>query len=193
MSENEKRSFKVVLLGNSGVGKTSLVSTWTIGVFNETIKPTIGANHQKKTVNVEGEDVDLFIWDTAGQEQFHALTPLYVKSASCAIFVASITDLESFKALNDWIDIMRSSCERTPPLILAVNKIDLEKNKTISSETIEKKCRSMFNTIFYVSAATGERVDELFTHAAILALHFDKQSPSNQPTLQKVEEKKNCC
>ena len=177
MDDTDKRaSCKIVLLGNSGVGKTSLVMKWTNGDFHRTIKPTIGANHQRKTVQISAnEEIDLYLWDTAGQEQFQSLTPLYARSASCAIVVAAINDRESFEALEQWLKLLEASCDPVPPVILAVNKMDLMGQACKTQEEIEQEYSAKFCGIFYVSAASGENVDNVFNQAAKSAYEFIKK------------------
>ena len=195
MQEPDRYTLKVVILGNSGVGKTSIVNRWITGIHNKAISPTVGANHQKKTIEIDKKNVDIFIWDTAGQEQFQALTPLYARSASCAIVCASIVDLESFNALGTWKKLVEDSCDITPPMILCVNKTDLANDQTMSNEEIEEKYGKQFNTLFFVSAYSGEGIDELFAQSGKLGLEYSMQ---NQPTgqvqdLTKKQKKKKCC
>ena len=181
MDDMDKRpSCKIVLLGNSGVGKTSLVMKWTSGTFHRSIKPTIGANHQRKAVQVNNEEIDLYIWDTAGQEQFQSLTPLYARSAACAVVVAAIDDRESFAALEEWLKLLTASCERVPPAILAVNKQDLADHAVYTQEEIEQNFGSMFVGVFYVSASTGESVDTAFMQAAKSAYDFVKRAEEEE-------------
>ena len=196
MSTQEKYTLKIVILGNSGVGKTSIVNRWITGVHNKAITPTVGANHQKKTIEIDHKNVDLFIWDTAGQEQFQALTPLYTRSAACAIICTSIIDAESFTALDTWKNLVLDSCDKPPPMILCVNKIDLANDKTMSNEEIEEKYSSAFSTIFFVSAFTGEGINEVFTQSGKLGLEYSEsvqQQPPQVQDLTKKKEKKGCC
>ncbi|KAH0789527.1 small GTP-binding protein [Histomonas meleagridis] len=193
--ENTKLNCKVVLLGNSGVGKTSLAVRWSTGVFSNLINPTIGANHQRKTIKIEKSEMDLYLWDTSGQEQFQSLTPLYVRSASAAFVTASITDLESFESLKIWMDLLNNSCEKVPPAILAVNKIDLEDSAVMTREEIEERFSDQFNSIFYVSAFSGENVENAFIQVAKLAYDFTKtvEKTSTQDITQPINTKKSCC
>jgi small GTP-binding protein len=164
--------FKAVLLGDSGVGKTSIVTRWTTGVHQRIANPTIGANHQRKRVVVDDREIDLFIWDTAGQEQFHSLTPLYARSACVAILTASITDRASFQNVGHWVEILTSATEELPPIVLAANKIDLRENAQITDEEIEADYRSKFDGLFFVSAVTDEGISNLFSYAAQLGYRF---------------------
>lgn len=189
-------SCKVVILGNSGVGKTSLINRWTTGTWSTTVKPTIGANHQRKTVQFSETFVDVFVWDTAGQEQFQSLTPLYARSAACAIVTASITDSLSFEAIQTWIDLLKNACEVMPPLILAVNKIDLlNSNAVKTQEEVESEYGQLFSAVFFVSAQSGEAVDNLFVYAAQMGYEFmiGNQPIKQQPLEPKKDDKKGCC
>jgi small GTP-binding protein len=163
---------KLVLIGDSGVGKTSLVTRWITGLGTFDFGSTIGANHQRRLLTIGGNEVDLQIWDTAGQEQFHALTPLYARSSAVAILVTSIADPATFESIDDWLDILYSAAPEGPPIILAVNKIDLEGESTSPRDEIFGLCSSRAKALFFVSALTDEGVDDLFMCAAESGLRF---------------------
>jgi small GTP-binding protein len=137
MERANLESLKVVLLGNSGVGKTSLVIRAMTGEFSGQSDPTVCVNHHHRIVNVGQKEVDIYIWDTAGQEQFQALTPLYCHSAACALIVAAVDDRDSFKSIQGWIDLLEKSCDEVPPLVLLVNKVDRTDAAALSPEEIE--------------------------------------------------------
>jgi small GTP-binding protein len=188
-------SFKAVILGDSGVGKTSIVTRWMTGVFSCRDSPTIGANHQTKSVMLDGHEVEMFLWDTAGQEQFRSLTPLYVRSSSVAILTASITDRISFENLNVWIQTLLSSTDSTPPIILAVNKIDLTDAMELTQEEIDDKYRDRFAGLFFVSALQDVEIDNLFMAAAQAGYKFtlENRQKDKEPLMPiKVGERKHC-
>lgn len=195
----EKRpiSCKIVMIGNSGVGKTSLVNTWVNGQYTAKSSPTIGANHLRKIININDESLDICIWDTAGQEQYHSLAPLYTRAAAAAVAVASITDTESFEKLPMWLNLVAESCDEVPPIILAVSKNDLANESTMKQSDIEETYGDKFSGIFYTSALTGENVDSMFIQSAKLGLQFLQkkgQCPSVNVEKKNVEsEKKGCC
>jgi small GTP-binding protein len=169
-------SFKAVLLGDSGVGKTSLVTRWTTGAYAQVANPTIGANHQRRLLTVDAQEVDLLLWDTAGQEQFQALTPLYAHSASCALIVVAINDRDSFSGIPTWTGLLAASCARVPPTVLLVNKMDCASRASYSTEEIKDRHGPAFQAVFFVSAVTGEGVDAAFLHAGELAYGFSDRA-----------------
>jgi small GTP-binding protein len=138
---------------------------WSTGLYNKSQSPTIGANCQRKQVLLRGDRVNVALWDTAGQEQFESLTPLYSRAAAVAIIVASVDKESSFERLDHWADLFGQSCgsgEEVPPIILAVNKMDILKQRGPMTEDIDAKYRSKFADIFFVSAVTNENVEHLF-------------------------------
>ena len=150
---------KVVLLGPSSVGKTSLLQRFIMGIWDPEAKPTIGAVNQIKTMKIDEEDVDVFIWDTAGQERFRSLIPSYVRGAQAAIIVVSYDKPQSFSEIQEWKKFIN---EFSPgiPVILAINKTDLNIN-------IEGKYDlSDFYKVVRCSAKDGSCVDALFIDAA---------------------------
>jgi small GTP-binding protein len=112
---------------------------WTTGDYQAQIGPTVGANHQRKSVNVQGEDVDLFLWDTAGQEQFQALTPLYAHSAAAALIVVAVDEIDSFKGIQTWTELLNRSCDKVPPIVLLVNKMDREERAVAKKEEVKER------------------------------------------------------
>jgi small GTP-binding protein len=159
------------------------------------MNPTIGANHQQKRVVLDDREIDLFIWDTAGQEQFRSLTPLYARSACVAILTISITDRRSFDNIDRWVDILTTSTEDIPPIVVAANKIDLRGNAELSNEEIENECRSRFAGLFFVSALTDEGINNLFTFAAQVGYRFavaHRRAPESKLD-EKPSETGGCC
>jgi small GTP-binding protein len=165
-------SLKTVLLGNSGVGKTSLVIRAVTGEWPSDPDPTVCVNHHRKVVSVGQREVEVYIWDTAGQEQFQALTPLYCHSAACALIVAAVDDRDSFRGIPAWVDLLAQSCDEPPPMILLANKVDREDGALVSQEEVERLYRGAFHAVFFVSARTGQDVDAAFEEAARAAYRF---------------------
>jgi small GTP-binding protein len=188
---------KVVVLGNSGCGKTAIITRWISGTFNPASKPTIGSNHERKRVVLDGKGpVDLYVWDTAGQEQFQSLIPLYARSSCLAIIVAAIDDAVSFHAIPTWIEAVASSSETPPPVLLAVNKMDLAGEGAKTVEQIHTEFDTKFLGVYFVSALTGEGIAALFQSAAIEASTFSGKLVVPKPRpVRNVNEKEagDCC
>lgn len=193
-SNNQRDNFKAVILGGTGVGKTALVTRWTTGTYSSVNHPTIGANHQRKRVTIDNQEVDIFLWDTAGQEQFQALTPLYARSSCAAILTTAINNMDSFTNIDKWIELLNTSTDESPPIILAVNKIDLETDNVMTHDKIITDYENKFAGIFFVSAATNEGVDNLFNATAQKGFEFAKANSHkvDQP-VPAEPNKKNCC
>jgi Ras-related protein Rab-21 len=102
MSTSPQR-FKVVLLGEGRVGKTSIVLRFTKGEYDDRQQSTVQASFIDKKISVDGNIAQLSIWDTAGQERFHALAPIYYRDADVAIIVYDVTDVQSFEKVKNWV------------------------------------------------------------------------------------------
>jgi small GTP-binding protein len=187
MASDVRHKCKVVMIGDSGVGKTALVTRWGSGCFDADIQSTIGARHRRKTVNLDGDLVDIYVWDTAGQEQYRSLTPLYTRMSAAAVLVTSVDNQGSFQSIEMWIDLVRRECDVIPPIILFVNKIDLES----PVPDIPKNCPELAPEVFFVSAKTGEGVDLAFDQVVRAAYEFVKRRPTADTIL--TDTRKSCC
>ena len=175
---------KIIMVGECSVGKTSLVNAFLSDEYGKETQPTIGVNHQKCEMVVNNKKVPFYLWDTAGQEEFHSLVKVYARSASGAILVASIIDDSTLDKVSLWLDILKDSCEKMPPVILAVNKIDLMPSYAEKQDIIFEKYKDTFAAILFCSAKTRENVDQLFRAIAREAFLFNDLEKTN-PTLQK--------
>lgn len=195
-SEEEVIPCKVVLLGNSGVGKTSMCSRWINGTFDYSLVPTIGALYQKKSLMVSNHHIEIFLCDTAGQEQYQSIAPLYTRSASSIIITTSVDDPNSFNDIQIWFSLVKESVIDIPPTLLAINKVDLENN----NETAEyvRKYKNLLSDVIVCSARTGEGIDTLFNTAAIKSFEFierknEKNSHNIIQSKNKKSMKESCC
>jgi Ras-related protein Rab-21 len=126
--------FKVVLLGEGRVGKTSILLRYTKGEYSDRQVSTLQASYLDKKVNCGATVVNLSIWDTAGQERFHALGPIYYRDAAGALLVYDITDAESFIKVKNWTKELRKIVGNDIKIVIAGNKIDLEKNRHVNEQ-----------------------------------------------------------
>jgi len=162
MAAPAERQFKVVLLGEGSVGKTSLVVRYCQNQFNEKHNVTVQASFQTKRLNIDGQRVNLAIWDTAGQERFHALGPIYYRDSNGALLVYDITDNDSFVRVQNWVKELRKMLGSDIVLAIAGNKVDLERNRVVPIEKAESYAESVGAKHYSTSAKLNKGVAELF-------------------------------
>ncbi|XP_076061024.1 RAS oncogene family member Rab21 isoform X2 [Oratosquilla oratoria] len=155
-------NFKIVLLGEGCVGKTSLVLRYVEDKFNERHITTLQASFLTKRVNLHGKRVNLAIWDTAGQERFHALGPIYYRESHGAILVYDITDEDSFQKVKNWVRELRRMLGNDICLVIAGNKVDLERDRKVPVEEAEEYAKEVGAVHFHTSAKQNKGVEELF-------------------------------
>jgi len=155
-------NFKVVLLGEGCVGKTSCVLRYVEDKFNDKHITTLQASFLNKKINLKGKRINLSVWDTAGQERFHALGPIYYRDSNGAILVYDITDEDSFQKVKSWVKELRKMLGQDISLVIAGNKIDMEKNRHVSVEMAEEYAASVGAKHFHTSAKLNQGIDELF-------------------------------
>eukprot|EP01104_Vermistella_antarctica_P012703 TRINITY_DN3721_c0_g1_i1.p1 TRINITY_DN3721_c0_g1~~TRINITY_DN3721_c0_g1_i1.p1 ORF type:complete len:220 (+),score=50.71 TRINITY_DN3721_c0_g1_i1:217-876(+) len=153
---------KIVLLGNSGVGKTCLVYRYVQGSYSGDLTSTIGASFMTKRMFLDGVKVKLQIWDTAGQERFRSMTPMYYRAASAAILVYDVTSHESFEAVKEWVDELRSNVEEDVIIAIAGNKVDLVDYRQVSTKKAKDYAENIGAVFFETSALSAQGVEDLF-------------------------------
>jgi small GTP-binding protein len=198
---SDPSELKLVIVGNTSVGKTCIVKMATTGVFGDDSVPTLGASYVSKVVTVGSAEVRLQIWDTAGQERYRGMTPMYFRGAHVALIVYAITDQEGFDGVDSWISSLRNNADPNIIMFLVGNKSDMDVDRVIPTEKGEEKAKEINAMFFEVSAKTGDRIDELFT--AIASSFVEKVKVEDEPkeaeTVQLVpagkdkKEKKGCC
>eukprot|EP00037_Helgoeca_nana_P032807 m.415443 g.415443 ORF g.415443 m.415443 type:complete len:218 (+) comp29631_c0_seq1:247-900(+) len=164
---------KVVLLGDSGVGKTSMMSNYVNKRFSNQYKATIGADFLTKKISIDGTVATMQIWDTAGQERFRALGVTFFRGADCCVLVFDVTTIHSFETLDDWRGtfLEQSGCDSPAdfPFVLVGNKIDLESRAVTFDQATEW---AKYNNMQYFECSAREsiNVEQAFTAVAGLAL-----------------------
>jgi len=160
---NPEFSFKVVILGDSGVGKTSLIKYEIQNSFIINNESTMIFEHFCKNFSIMGRNVRLQIWDTCGKEMYRMSAQNFYRSALCIFVVFSLESLDSFNKVNQWIEeIKENNCEEYI-LVLVGNKSDLTPTRKIEKEVIEQYCKNNgIENYFEVSAKSGENIHELF-------------------------------
>ena len=187
----QPQSFKVIIVGNTRVGKTCIVDNLVSGCIQEDVAPTIGASFMTYLVKrPKASDVRLDIWDTAGQEKFMAITSTYYRNAVYALVVYDISDRTSFESLEKWIDDLHEHAPPTIKIVLVGNKKDLEADRQITPEEAEKFKQDHELVMFReVSALTGFGVKELFDSLP----EIDTNSAVVQESAPKSSHKSQCC
>eukprot|EP00271_Cylindrocystis_brebissonii_P011228 TRINITY_DN281_c0_g1_i1.p1 TRINITY_DN281_c0_g1~~TRINITY_DN281_c0_g1_i1.p1 ORF type:complete len:226 (-),score=40.33 TRINITY_DN281_c0_g1_i1:1029-1706(-) len=154
--------FKIVLIGDSGVGKSNLLSRFTKNTFSLENKSTIGVEFATRSVEVDGKIIKAQIWDTAGQERYRAITSAYYRGAMGALLVYDITRSATFASVQRWVHELRTHTEEDIRLMLVGNKADLANARDVATD--DGKRLSQENGMFFIetSARDGENVDQAF-------------------------------
>ncbi|GFG32316.1 hypothetical protein Cfor_02713 [Coptotermes formosanus] len=163
--EDYKFLFKVVLVGNAGVGKTCLVRRFTQGLFPPGQGATIGVDFMIKTVEIDNEKIKLQIWDTAGQERFRSITQSYYRSAHALILVYDISCQPTFDCLPDWLREIEEYASSKVLRVLVGNKIDRE-DREIPTHVGEEFAQRHSMYYLETSAKEAENVEKLFMEIA---------------------------
>ena len=141
--------FKVVLIGDSGVGKTNLLSRYLKNEFSFDSKTTVGVEFGAKRMEIDGVKIKAQIWDTAGQERFRSITNAYYKGAKGALLVYDTTRRDTFDNINKWVPELRQSGDKEATIILVGNKVDLTNERQVSTEEGAKKAAT-YGILFYL-------------------------------------------
>ncbi|KAK8550255.1 hypothetical protein V6N13_118774 [Hibiscus sabdariffa] len=163
---NTKLQAKLVLLGDMGTGKTSLVLRFIKGQFSDYQESTIGAAFFTQVLSLNEATVKFDIWDTAGQERYHSLAPMYYRGAAAAVVVYDITSSESFERAKKWVQELQRRGNLNMITFLVANKVDLEEKREVGNEEGELYARENGLDFLETSAKTAQNVNELFYEIA---------------------------
>ena len=156
-------TFKLCIFGDGGVGKTTLTTRYLKGLFKPSITMTVGTNFYSKIVNLNGKSILLQIWDFGGERQYRTLFPTYVKGSSGGIFMYDLTRFSSLKNVAEWMTTLNEGLKKPIPIIMVGGKLDLEKDRTVKPEEVEKVIKQ-YSFLDHVecSSKTGDRVEDVF-------------------------------
>ena len=164
--------FKLILIGNSGVGKSSILNRYMNKTFEESYKCTIGVDFLMKSIEINGKTVKLQLWDTAGQEKYKSMVASYYRGANVALVVFDITSHESFDSLPGWIENYYKNGPEQKNIILIGNKKDMIEERQVTQEEAELFSQTNNMIYFETSAKDGDNIDYVFTYAAEKLVEF---------------------
>ncbi|OHT13927.1 GTP-binding protein ypt5 [Tritrichomonas foetus] len=182
--------YKVILVGDTSVGKTSIIMRFQHDVFNPNHLETVGASFITKQVDVLGSPANLNIWDTAGQEKYRSLVPMYTRNASTAVIVFDLTNPQSLTILQSWHQQVKEEAPENCKIVFVGNKLDLQ--ATVDRDSIGKYAADQGVDVFYVSALSGQGINELFEYIT-KSLPSTRYSPTTETISLGNGQKKSCC
>jgi len=161
--EERRIVIPLMLLGDGQVGKTSLSLNLTKNIFDDSLLTTVGKESYIYQANLHGHNVKMKIWDTAGQERFKSMSVGVIKMVDGLILVYSITNKETFKNLDTWMNSVKNIADlSSKPVIILGNKCDLNENRQVTYEEGENYAKNLGYHFYETSAKTGENVKEAF-------------------------------
>ena len=192
-------TFKILTIGESGVGKTCILRRFVENKFLKTHLATIGIDFRTKVIHVCGKDIKLKIWDTAGQERYHNITTQIFKGSDGIILVYDVNEEITFSKIRDWIEQIKSNiCENEITLVLVGNKCDIEQ-RVISKEQGQEMADSLKINYFETSALNGTGINEAFEGLTKEIMKKKKVINSDGRTISLTssqkpkKKKKGCC
>ena len=188
--------FKILLLGDSEVGKSCFLMRYSDNVFVENYITTIGLDYKLKTVKLDsGKTIKVQLWDTAGQDKYRTIAKNYYKGSHGILLLYDITKMTSFENIREWIRDIKEEVSEKAIIFLIGNKIDLTDNRKISKEKGEELAEEYKIPFFEASAKSGENVDEVFKalYKKISEVYGDLEREKGSKLNKKNKNKGICC
>lgn len=185
---------KLCVLGDSGVGKSSIVQRFVHNTFNPAVESTIGASFMTKCMLVEDCTYKFNIWDTAGQERYRSLAPMYYRNAGAAIIVYDVTSHSTFQSVKSWIRELQLHGSSNVVMAIAGNKSDLEGRREVTFRDARDYANSVNAAFVETSALTAINIHELFKEIALkLPKKVPAENTKHEIRLTDPPKKKRCC
>ena len=192
--EKKEVLYKILLLGDSSVGKTCFLMRYTDNTFQEIHMSTIGLDYKLKNVQLDdGKIVKIQIWDTAGQDRFRSITKNYYKGAHGIILIYDITNKKSFENVRNWINQIKEEVSEKVSIILVGNKIDDEEHRVVLTEDGEKIAKELGLMFFECSAKSGVNIDSTFNELVKKTVENYSKVAKGETLKNKKGGKKVCC
>ena len=194
MVEDEPPLYKVLLLGDSTVGKTCFLLRYTDDTFLDLHMATIGLDYRLKTMILDNQRiVKVQLWDTAGHDKFRAITRNYYKGARGIILIYDVTNIKSFENIKKWINEIKEEISDKVRIVLVGNKIDNKAERKISKEQGEQLAKEYNTPFFEASAKNGTGVNETVFYLVQKIVEEDPSAPKRGNLLKFKNKKKKCC
>ena len=188
--------FKILLLGDSEVGKSCFLMRYSENVFIENYITTIGLDYKLKTVKLDtGKTIKVQLWDTAGQDKYRTIAKNYYKGSHGILLLYDITKQSSFDNIREWVRDIKEEVSEKAIIFLIGNKIDIEEERKISKEKGEELAEEFKIPFFEASAKSGKNVDEVFKalYNKICEIYGDLERERGSKLIKKSKMKKKCC
>ena len=211
MSEDDSYDllYKIIIVGDTCVGKSNILSRYIKNVFREDSKSTVGVELGNKLLKVKGTNTKLQIWDTAGQERYRSITSSYYKGSHGCFIVYDITNEQSFENVEKWFEQVQKEGSKDVSIILVGNKCDLENERKVPKEKGEEKAKLLNIPFFETSALSNINIGDIFNVIAEnifdrtggvknedddddIEIINENEKPVNLAA-QQPQEKKSCC
>ena len=167
-----KEILKIAVLGDFGVGKTSLIAQHTLGTFNARTPSSTGAVYTSKVMEIDGQKYELQIWDTAGQTIYRSIASIYFRDAHGILLIYDVTNRQSFEDLNHWFNEIYTKCEQSVVIMVVGNKDD-KPNKAITVAEANEMATSHKSHHMFVSASTGKNIEDAFSDLVRCIINSD--------------------
>ena len=189
-TQPEEIKYKLIVIGDENVGKTSIINRFKNNLFSPEYEPTVGLDFQSIPILIDDQSVTLLLYDTAGQEKFKSLIPLYTNEANIILLIYDVSNKESFDNIGKWFDSLNNINKEEVIFALVGNKSDLDYNRKVTKEEAELYAKE-HNYIFQeVSALNGEGIQELFLNKLIDQIRTQFIQRGNALTDQEEEKLK---
>ncbi|XP_031572209.1 ras-related protein Rab-35-like [Actinia tenebrosa] len=188
MARDYDHLFKLLIIGDSGVGKSSLLLRFADNMFSGSYITTIGVDFKIRTITIDGEKVKLQIWDTAGQERFRTITSTYYRGTHGVIVVYDVTSADTFVNVKRWLHEIDQNCDDVTRILVG-NKNDCPERKVVETQDAQKFGEQMNIQVFETSAKENINVEEIFNAITKMVLKQKKEQQakqSDQPKAIKV-------
>ena len=187
--EQEDYKIKIIVVGDSGVGKTNLINRFASDKFDTNSKATIGVEFVYKTLKINKEVIKVEVWDTAGQERYRAITSSYYKGAKGAIIVYDITNEDSFNNVESWMNEVTKKGKTDMQFLLVGNKKDLINDRKVTEQKGIDKAKELNMNLFEASALEKTNVNEAFNYLVKeIYLNIRKEKNINTNNDEKIGE-----